>query len=302
MNTRAARNECCICFRFLCRIVAVLLTVAPGFCVELFACDKCSPGATSTQQPAAQAQEPTTPGRTKVAEGEYRVLGDSGIGSFDPAVYGFKESWTLSRLEDGTFEVEGTREYRSPADEAHSDNFEVHLSDTFRVLKVTEFRKLRWRPNSGPLTCDFLPGKVACTANSRDQRPNLSMEVPVQCSAGLLWPISAFSLSSITRGASHDPKTITPVELFTFDETSGPDPVFAMTLGGHLRYLGQEKLLSAGREWLADKFELKVAMHLPFLLWTSPQGLLLAVAYETKSNKMTDDAMILAIFHQWQDF
>jgi len=300
MNTRGVRSRCGTCSRLLGGIAAVLLIVA-GFCVELFASDKCSPGVTSIQQAATQFQEYTTPGRTKVAEGEYRVLGDSGIGWFDPAVYDFKESWTLSRLEDGTFEVDGTREYRSPADEPHSDNFEVHLSDTFRVLKLTEFRKLRWRPHSGPLSCDFLPGKVACTANSKDESQGLSLDLQVQCSAGLLWPISAFSLSSITRGASHDAKTVTPVELFTFDETGGPDPVFAMTLVGRLKYLGQEKLLSAGRKWLADKFELKVAMHLPFLLWTSPQGLLLAVAYETKSNQM-DEAMVLAVFHQWQDF
>ena len=296
MNTRGVGSRCATCSRLLGGIAAILLIVA-GFWVELFASDKCSPGVTSIQQAATQFQETT--GRTKVAEGEYRVLGDSGIGWFDPAVYDFRESWTLSRLEDGTFEVDGTREYRSPADEPHSENFEAHLSDTLRVLKLTEFRKLRWRPHSGPLSCDFLPGKVACTANSKDESQSLSLEVPVQCSTGLLWPISAFSLSSITRGASHDPKTKTPVELFTFDETSGPDPVFAMTLGGRLKYIGQEKLLSAGREWLADKFELKVAMRPPFLVWTSPQGLLLAVAYETK---MTPETMVLANFHQWQDF
>jgi hypothetical protein len=240
--------------------------------------------------------------RTRVAEGEYKVLSQAGIGSFNPAVYDFTESWTLWRLEDGTYEVTGTRNYRSPADEAHGDNFEAYLSEDLRVVELTEFRGLRWRPEVGPLTCDFLPAKVACTANSRDNSQNLSLDVPVQGPAGLMWPISAFSLSGITRFASRDPNSVTPIELLTFEETNGPDPVFTTTLGGHLKYLGREKLLLAGREWLADKFDLKVATHAPFLLWTSSQGLLLAFAHEEKINMPPDKGMVLTSFHEWQKF
>ena len=97
-------------------------------------------------------------------------------------------------------------------------------------------------------------------------------------------------------GASHDPKTTTPVELLTFEEISDADPVFTTALGGYLKYLGQEKLLLAGREWLSDKFELKVATHAPFLLWTSSQGLLLEFKYE-KDSRVADEGMILASFH-----
>jgi hypothetical protein len=277
-------------------LAAILCAVSPGSYIGLFASDNSSPCITSTHQAAKQTREPATQGRTKVAEGEYKVLGPTGIGSFGPAVYDFRESWTLWRLENGTFEVDGTRDYRSPADEPHSDNFEAHLSDGFRVLKLQEFRTLRWRPNSGPLTCDFLQAKVACTANSKDKSQNLSLELPTQAAAGLMWPISAFSLSSITRGASRDPRTMTPVELLTFEEPSDAQPIFTTTLGGYLKYLGQEKLSLAGREWLADKFELKVATHPPFLLWTSPQGLLLAFAYEKDSDKLSQEGMILASF------
>jgi hypothetical protein len=251
----------------------------------------------SVQQGQEQNRESGTPGRTRMAEGEYKVLSRAGIGSFVPTVYDFAESWTLWRLDDGTFEVNGTRTYRSPADEPHSDNFQAHLSENLRVVELKEFRRLRWRPVIGPLTCDFLPAKVACTAGSRDKSQNINLDVPVQAAAGLLWPISAFSLSSITRAASHDPKAITPVELLTFEEISDADPVFTTTLGGYLKYLGQEKLSLAGREWLADKFELKVATHPPFLLWTSPQGLLLAFAYEKDGDKLSQEGMILASFH-----
>jgi hypothetical protein len=279
-------------------VAAILFTVSPGSYSDLFASDNSTPCITSTRQAAKKTPEPATPGCTKVAEGEYRVLGQSGIGEFVPAVYDFRESWTLCRLEDGTFEVSGTRSYRSPADEPHSDNFEARLSAGLSVTELKEFRRLRWRPDTGPLTCDFLPGKVACTATSKDKTQNLTLDVPVQGVAGLLWPISAFSLSSIARSASHDPKTITPVELLTFEEISGADPVFTKTLGGYLKCLGQEKLFLAGREWLADKFELKIATHPPFLLWTSSQGLLLAFAYEKDSDKLSQEGMILAMFHE----
>jgi hypothetical protein len=276
--------------------LATVLSLGLSFHVRLSASPNLATGA-SAQQGQEQNPETGTPGRTRVAEGEYKVLSRAGIGSFVPPVYDFTESWTLWRLEDGTFEVNGTRNYRSPADEPHSDNFEAHLSDRLQVMEIKEFRRLRWRPVTGPLTCDFLPAKIACTANSRDKSQNLNLDVPVQAAAGLLWPISAFSLSSITRSASHDPKAITPVKLLTFEEISDADPVFTTTLGGYLKYLGQEQLLLAGREWLADKFELKVATHPPFLVWTSSQGLLLGFAYEKDRDKLLQEGMILASFH-----
>ena len=280
-------------------LATLVLSLYLSFDTRLSASPNLAVGIASAQQPPSErSRESGMSPRTRVAEGEYKVLSQAGIGSFDLAVYDFTESWTLWRLEDGTFEVTGTRNYRSPADEPHRDNFETYLSNSFRVLKLKEFRTLRWRANSGPLSCDFLPAKVACTANSKDKSQNLSLEVPTQtAAAGLMWPISAFSLSSITRGASHDPKTTTPVELLTFEEINDADPIFSSILGGHLRYLGQEKLVLAGREWLADKFELKVAMHAPFLLWTSSQGLLLAFAHKTDSNKIPQEGMILTSFH-----
>jgi len=279
-------------------LAILALSLPVYFHLPLSAADNFPTGMASVQQaPPERSRESGMSGRARVAEGEYKVLSQAGIGSFDIAVYDFTESWTLWRLEDGTFEVTGTRNYRSPADEPHSDNFEAYLSNNFRVLKLKEFRTLRWRANSGPLSCDFLQGKVACTGNSKDKNQNLTFDVPVQAAAGLLWPISAFSLSSITRGASHDPKTATPIELLTFEEISDAHPIFTSILGGHLRYLGQEKLLLAGREWLADKFELKVATHVPFLLWTSSQGLLLAFAYEKDSDKTPQEGMVLASFH-----
>ncbi len=259
------------------------------------------PNCLGIQDATQQNTEPGAAG-VQVAAGEYKTLTENGVGPSDPAVYGFSEAWTLWRLQDGTFEVNGTRSYRSPSDQAHSHQFSVHLSAGFSVLGLKEFRRLRWSADSGPLSCDFLPGKIACTSNAKDVTQNVKLDVPVDEPAGLMWPISAFSLSSITRSASHDRKTMTPVELVMLEEGSREDPIFTTTLSGHLKYLGQEKLLLAGREWHADKFELKVATHPPFLVWTSPEGLLLAFTPENENKTIAGDGIVLVSFQQSKEF
>ena len=100
--------------------------------------------------------------RTRVAEGEYQVYrnaGEGGIGPFNPAVYDFRESWTLWRLSDGILEVEGERRYDSPQHEPHMDAFSVKLSSRFGVERITEF-KLCDGADSG-LTSDFHANWIA---------------------------------------------------------------------------------------------------------------------------------------------
>jgi hypothetical protein len=163
-------------------------------------------GMLAAQAVAAPSGAETTANRVRLAEGEYKVLTEYGIGPFLPAVYGFSESWTLSRLADGTLEVNGTRSYRSPSYESHSIQFVTHLSSDFRVLQLKEFRKLRWRHDSGPITCDFVPGKITCTSNAKDAAQNVSLNLSMKEPFGFMWPISAFSLGSVTHSAVHDPR------------------------------------------------------------------------------------------------
>ena len=61
-------------------------------------------------------------------------------------------------------------------------------------------------------------------------------------------------------------------------------------------------LTLADRKWRADKFELKVPLHAPFLLWTSSEGLLLAFGPETKNKVLSGDNMVLVRFQQWMEF
>jgi hypothetical protein len=230
--------------------------------------------------PAAQATSPSGSQkqgseRIRVAEGQYDIFekaNEGGIGPFLPAVYNFRESWTLSRLPDGSLQADGEREYESPKDEFHHHRFSVHLSSEFRALGVTEFRTLRWRRNSGPLSCDFLPAELICTSGEKDSRQRIRLDMPMKDAYGFLWPISAFSMSSITRSVDRDPGRTIPVQLVMVDEPSRELPVDASVLNGYLKYLGQDKMILAGRKWNADKFELKVPLYSPFLIWTSPEG------------------------------
>jgi hypothetical protein len=130
--------------------VITLCLFPPG---RVLASDGSSSRLGASQDTAGPNAGPGTTAWIRVAEGEYKVLTENGIGPFNPAVYGFSESWTLWRLPDGSFEVNGTRNYRSPSDEPHSNEFSVHLSRDFRVLGLKEFRRLRWRSDSGPLNC-----------------------------------------------------------------------------------------------------------------------------------------------------
>jgi hypothetical protein len=286
------------------RFGAVALVTALCFFpdVSVSASDEFASFTEAAQNATEQNSESGTAARIRVAEGEYKVLNENGIGPADPAVYSFSESWTLWRLRDGSFEVSGTRSYRSPSDEPHSDEFSVHLSPGFGVLGLKEFRRLRWRRDSGPLSCDFLPGKIACASNAKDVTQRVTLDVAVHDPAGFLWPLSAFSLSGIARSASHNPKTMTPVELVSVEEVSTADPIFATILSGHLKYLGQEELSLVDRKWRADKFELKVPLHPPYLVWISPGGLLLAFAPENTNKILSGNGMVLARFQQWEEF
>jgi hypothetical protein len=118
---------------------------------------------------------------------------------------------------------------------------------------------------------------------------------------GFLWPISAFSLSNITRRAAKIHDKLTPVQLVTVEEPSPRNPVFVSTLDGNLKYLTEEEITLAGKKWRADKFELKVPLHPAFIIWTSPEGLLLRFAPESKSTQAAE-GLQLVHFQQGANF
>lgn len=240
-----------------------------------------------------------------VARGEYQVLEDSndgGIGTYAPSVFDFHESWELWRLPDGTLEADGQRQYESPRYEHHSNRFSVHLTSDFRTLGLIEFRKLLWRPDSGPLTCEFQSTQLLCTSGATDPSQAINLDMPMKDAYGFLWPISAFSLSNITRGVDKAPGKLTPVRLVTVEELSLENPVFISALDGHVTYLGQEDITLIGRTWRADKFELKVPLHPAFTIWTSSEGMLLRFVPESKAQTQPESGLMLVHFEQQSSF
>lgn len=255
------------------------------------------------QQQAEKAKSPSE--RTKVAEGEYVVLeGANGgaVGPFGEEIYNFHETWTLWRTAKGGYEVEGERRFESPKDITRSARFLVELSRDLTLTGVTEFSRLRWRRDSGPLTCKFLPGEFDCSSNAKDRKNDISLRIPMDHPFGLLWPISAFSLSTITREAERDARQATPIQLVSIEQPSADIPVNPMIREGELRYLGGENIDIAGQPHRAFKFSIKVALSPELVVWTSPKGILLKVGIQHEGKDWPEESMKLAHFQEWEGF
>jgi hypothetical protein len=245
------------------------------------------------------------PGRVKIAEGEYALVEQANFGAVGPfgeEVYDFHETWTIWRTASGEYEVEGKRQFESPKDSPHDNKFLVRLSRDLTVIDLTEFSKLRWRTDSGPLSCEFLPGDLHCSSNAHDSRQEVDLHTPMQHPFGLLWPVSAFSLSGITREAERNVNRPAEVQLASIEQPDEQNPVQVTILDGQLRYLGEEPIELAAKSWRAHKFSLKVALHPEFLIWTSSKGLLLSLAVEHAHKNWPEEGLRLVRFRKWADF
>jgi hypothetical protein len=244
-------------------------------------------------------------GRTKVAEGEYAIYehhNSGAVGPLQEEVYNFHESWTLWRVKKGQYQVEGIRRFESPKDEPHSNRFTVDLTRDLTVIRATEFAKLRWVTDSGPLSCEFLPIQLDCSSGGSDPKREIKLRTPLEKPYGLLWPISPFSLGGITRMVEHDPNRATQVDLVRIEQPGMVQPVRATILEGPLQYLGEENFEAGGRKWRAHKFSLKVPLHPQYLIWTSPKGLLLALAIEHEHKDWPEEGLRLERFESSTEF
>jgi hypothetical protein len=242
---------------------------------------------------------------TKVAEGEYAVFegaNGGGVGPSGEEVYNFRETWTLRRDARNGYEIEGQRRFESPDGTTRSNRFVVQLSRDLTITRITEFARLKWRPDSGPLTCEFLPSQLHCLSNAKERLNSIVLRVPMEEPFGLLWPISAFSLGGITRQVERDPNRATRVQLVSIEQPSQEVPVSPMILGGKIRYLGEENIDVAGRQRDALKFSLKVALHPELVLRTSPRGLLLQVLVERGEHDWPEEGLKLLHFQEWEEF
>ncbi len=239
--------------------------------------------------------------RQLVAEGEYRLRNGAHT-AFMGAAFDFMESWILWRLSDGDFEVNGRRSYRTILNGLHDGEFFVHLSSDFRVSRMKYYSRLRWRADSGPLSCELTAHHVVCSSNAKVKGQEVRVDAAMCCPTAPIWPISLFSLSGITRATTRDIEISTPIQLLKVEELSKAEPVVSMILRGQLKYLGQEYVSVAGSESRADKFELQTPSYPPFLLWVSSSGLLLAFGPENPPKTVPEKTLVLMKFRQWEKF
>ena len=263
------------------------------------------------QQELAQsgASAKTSPGkeiqRAKLAEGEYEIQEEGNSGAVGPAgeeVYDFHESWTLWRLGKGQYEVEGVRKFESPREVKHADRFLIQLSRDLTPIRMTEFAKLVWQRDSGPLTCEFLVKEVHCSSGARNNKQAIDLRVPMEFPYGFLWPISPFSLSGLTRQAERDLNRPNPIQLLSVEQPSADNPILPIVRNGQLQYLGDKDIDVAEQTWHAYEFSLKVPSYPQFLIWTSRSGLLLSVTVEHPDPNWPKEGMKLVRFWKWADF
>ncbi len=243
--------------------------------------------------------------RTKVAEGEYAIFehyNNGAVGPFQEEVYNFQESWTLWRIKNGQYRVEGVRSFESPKDETHSNRFVADLSRDLTVIRMREFAKLKWVPDSGPLSCEFLPTQLDCSSGGSNPSQEIKLRTPLKKPYGLLWPISPFSLGGLTRKVERDPSGSTLVDLVRIEQPGMANPVRTTILEGPLQYIDEEEIKAAGRKWRAHKFSLKIPLHPQYLIWTSPKGLLLALAMEHEHKDWPEEGLRLARYESSEDF
>jgi hypothetical protein len=240
--------------------------------------------------------------RSKVAEGEYAIYEEGNGGAFGPfgeEVYDFHESWTLWRTPKGRYEIEGERKFMSPLDVEHKNRFSAELSRDLTALRVTEFAPLKWRPDSGPVSCEFLPKELHCFSEAKDPKQSVNLRVPMDHPFALLWPVSPFSLSGLTRETERELGHGTEVQLLSVEQPDRYDPVRPTILTGQLQYLGEENIQAADQNWTAHKFSLKVPSYPQFLIWTSSKGILLALAIEHAHPNWPQEGMKLTRFKTW---
>lgn len=239
--------------------------------------------------------------RIKVAEGEYRVTTeeDFGVGPIETEVFHFHESWTLWRI-GGEYELQGERVFESPRGTLHDNQFLANLTHDLRLVSVKEFAHLAFRPDSGPLTCQFFPNRLHCDSAAKDPAQDVDLDVLMDRSYGLLWPLSAFSLASLTRLSSVDAGKPVPIETVQLQQLNYELPVLSIRSDGLIRYLGQSKsaITVSGKNWYPKVYEITASPVRKLTLWVSPEGLLLAA----EKPSLPKGRMELVRFTKFADF
>jgi hypothetical protein len=115
-----------------------------------------------------------------------------------------------------------------------------------------------------------------------------------------MWPISVFSLGGLAYVAAEREGEDVPVDLVTLNQLSEALPVLTVRSRGSIRYLGRSdvKFTASGTSWYARVFELTSTLPRKLEIWTSHEGLVLAIQRVGSPKTI----LHLVSFHQFTEF
>lgn len=201
--------------------------------------------------------------------------GDLGAGPMQTQVFHLSETWSLWRTATG-YDLEGYRRYEFPRGKLHENRFIAKLSSNLQLVSIKEFTQLVFSPRSGPLSCELRPRLLRCDSGPKDAQGPVEVHLALDRPYCLIWPLSAFSLASLTR-ASADQRQVA-VQVVQLEQISKRLPVLAIRSDALIRYLGKSdaRLAVSGKSWTPDVYRLTVPRMGEIRIWTSQEGLLLA--------------------------
>ena len=163
--------------------------------------------------------------RQKVAAGEHMTAERVGAGgTLD--VLETREEWTMWRLADGGYEVQGRRRERSLRENLPREYpFELVLSPEMHPVRVPQ---LEWFRNL--TACDFGAQEFRCRAG--DDSVQATVRAPYDLFANSPWLLGSAALRAVRQTGR-----VTPLRMVLVNE----DPVEAGSFRGWVHYLGEEQ-------------------------------------------------------------
>lgn len=202
--------------------------------------------------------------RKKVADGEYVMLREETYPSFTKIVE-IRESWSLWELGDDGYEIDSLWVVNSPQETFRTKTW-IELSPGFHPTQTRGLGTIR----ETDLTCRFGEREVRCRTGNEE--PRISVDMPYDLYLSVPWFVS-----SILRRPGVDHNRPMPVKLLIMDRGGPKSELGFGEFEGQVRYLGEESITAAGREFWSRKYELKADPFPGWLVWLSPDGIALAM-------------------------
>ena len=204
-------------------------------------------------------------GQEKLASGEYLTRHKEVYGP-KTELSKLRESWTLWRLGDDTFEVVSDWRVERPGEKPATFKTRINLSQDLHPLRLDGLPGLQLTR----LRCQFSEKEAQCVAG--DEIARLSVQAPYDLYNGIPW-----ILNSIVRRASVTIGKISKVKLLIIDRGGPKSAIGIGAFDGYVSYLGQESIEVAGGPTSARKFELRAHPFPNWLIWNSQEGIALVM-------------------------